>query len=138
MASRLNPPYTRQERFDWGEMDWLMSDLDRRAAGFSKAMMRISAGARGGAHRHSNASEHILVLTGDIDIRLKSVRIRLSAGEQHLIPLDVPHEIINVGQETAELVITYSHPDRRYEPVSWADLKTRVLRSHGDQARDED
>ena len=137
MAAQLTLPPKRQNRFDWGEMHWIMSDLDCQAAGFSKAVMHIHAGTRAGAHRHPNASEHIMVLSGEIDIRLKSIRLHLSAGDQHLIPLDVPHEIINPGQKDAELIITYNHPERRFEPVNWSDLKSRVLRSGGAQSEHE-
>lgn len=116
-------PEPDRDPHDWGTLSWLLSETDRAVMGISAAIMEVKPGARCGAHRHPNANEALFVENGVIDLRTTLIRVRLSAGETHVIPAGTAHEIINTGDTDAKLLVLHSHPDRIYQPTNWIEEK---------------
>lgn len=96
-------------------MDWLMEDAIEPDAGLSLARMTVDPGVTSEAHRHSNCSEAIHVLSGQVEQRKGTDWVKLAAGDTILIPASTVHQTRNVGTEPAVLMVAYSDGSRIYE-----------------------
>ena len=95
-------------------MQWLMDDkVDERAA-VSLAKMTVAIGVTSEEHHHTNCTETIHVLDGQIEQSIGSKTQILSAGETCLIPRSTPHQTRNVGDKPAIMMIAYSSGTRDY------------------------
>lgn len=99
-------------------MEWLMEDRIEVDAGLSLARMTVEPGKTSEAHRHSNCSEAIHVLSGQIEQRCDDDWITLKAGETTLIRVGSIHQTSNIGTEPAVMVIAYSSGARIYDAES--------------------
>jgi len=95
-------------------MDWLMEDVIASGAGLSLAKMSIAIGVTSERHYHTNCTETIHVLQGQIEQRIGTKWISMSAGDTCLIPQDTPHQTRNSGSQTAVMMIAYSAGQRVY------------------------
>jgi quercetin dioxygenase-like cupin family protein len=73
------------------------------AAASSVVYFELEPGAHCGVHTDS-AEEIVLILTGEAEAVVGDERGRLSAGGIGLVPALVPHDLINVGDETVKVV----------------------------------
>lgn len=96
-------------------MQWLMDDAIQAEAGLSLARMIVQPGTTSEAHRHTNCSEAIHVLSGSIEQRCGDAWTRLDAGDTILIPIDAVHQTRNAGTDQAVMVIAYSSGSRVYD-----------------------
>jgi uncharacterized RmlC-like cupin family protein len=96
-------------------MDWLMEDAIEPDAGLSLARMTIGPGVTSEAHRHSNCSEAIHVLSGQVEQRKGADWVKLVAGDTILIPARMVHQTRNIDPEPAVLMVAYSDGSRIYE-----------------------
>lgn len=96
-------------------MQWLMDDAIQTGAGLSLARMIVEPGITSEAHRHTNCTEAIHVLSGSIEQRSGDVWTTLDAGDTILIPIDAVHQTRNVGTDEAVMVIAYSSGSRVYD-----------------------
>ena len=96
-------------------MEWLMEDAIESDAGLSMARMTVGVNVVSELHSHSNCTEAIHVLQGQIEQRRDDDWIKLSKGQTCLIPEGVKHQTLNVGKERAVLMIAYSSGSRIYE-----------------------
>ena len=95
-------------------MQWLMDDkVDERAA-VSLAKMTVAIGVTSEKHHHTNCTETIHVLDGQIEQSIGSKTQILSAGETCLIPRSTQHQTRNVGDKPAIMMIAYSSGTRDY------------------------
>jgi len=102
------------DTLDGVTMEWLMDDkLDERA-GVSLAKMIVAAGVTSEKHHHTNCSETIHVLEGQIEQSIGSKTHTLSAGDTCLIPLGASHQTHNIGEKPAVMMIAYSAGLREY------------------------
>ncbi|MGI9503376.1 MAG: cupin domain-containing protein [Geminicoccaceae bacterium] len=100
---------------DGVSMTWLMDDGIKPEAGLSLARMTVDPGITSEAHRHTNCTEAIHVLSGQIKQRSGDRWISLKSGETILIPVGAIHQTTNVGDDVAILMIAYSSGSRVYE-----------------------
>ena len=96
-------------------MTWLMDDQIEHDAGLSLAHMTVDPGVVSEAHRHTNCTEAIHVLSGSVAQRAGDSWIALSQGDTILIPTGAVHQTKNVGDKTAILMIAYSSGSRVYD-----------------------
>ena len=95
-------------------MEWLMEDAINPAARQSLARMSVDIGVISELHHHSNCTETIHVLQGEIEQRIGDERIKMVAGETCLIPIGAKHQTRNVGKVPAVMMIAYSAGTRVY------------------------
>jgi len=95
-------------------MQWLMEDAIDTRAGVSLARMTVAIGAISELHHHTNCSETIHVLEGEIQQRIDDKWVNLTAGETCLIPLGARHQTRNTGDIRAVMMIAYSAGSRAY------------------------
>jgi len=95
-------------------MEWLMEDdIDPRAS-LSLARMTVAQNVTSELHHHTNCSETIHLLEGEIEQRIGQKRVRLKAGQTCLIPIGVAHQTRNIGACRAIMMIAYSAGKRSY------------------------
>ena len=95
-------------------MDWLMEDAITPGAECSLAKMSVAVGVTSERHRHTNCTETIHVLSGQIEQRIGDEWSIMSAGDTCLIPKDAPHQTRNIGSRPAVMMIAYSAGSRDY------------------------
>ena len=95
-------------------MEWLMDDSIDPMAGQSLARMSVDVGVTSELHHHSNCSETLYLLEGEIEQRIDDEWTKMFAGETCLIPISAKHQTRNVGSATAVMVIAYSAGTRVY------------------------
>lgn len=61
-------------------------------------------------HIHKTNSEQFYVLEGELDIITATQRIKLTAGESLIVPLNTPHTFENVTASDVRLISIYSPP----------------------------
>lgn len=97
-------------------MKWLMEDAIHPMAGQSLARMSVDVGVTSELHHHSNCTETIHLLDGEIEQRIGDDWIKMTAGETCLIPINAKHQTRNVGEVRAVMMIAYSAGTRVYTP----------------------
>ena len=95
-------------------MEWLMEDAIHADAGLSLARMTVATGATSELHRHSNCSETIHVLSGEVEQRIGDEWQKLYANDTCLIPTGVKHQTKNLGEKPAIMMLAYSAGRRIY------------------------
>ncbi len=105
----------RLTRFDWGQMHWLVDDINHQEAGLSVARMIINPSACSDRHMHHQCNEALSVLNGQCIVHMGEQALTLPAGETVFIPRDTPHAIENpASDKPVELLICYSAGTRDY------------------------
>ncbi len=103
------------EPSDGVTMHWLMEDKIQADAGLSLARMTVDPGKTSEPHHHSNCSEAIHVLSGQIEQRCDDSWVKLGIGDTTLIPVGAVHQTRNVGTDVAVMIVAYSSGSRIYE-----------------------
>ncbi len=82
---------------------WLFKPGESEARGFAMRVFRVEPGAVIPAHKHP--WEHgIFVLRGNMVVRVGKARYVVSSGHFMLIPPNIEHEYVNIGDEDAEFI----------------------------------
>ncbi len=95
-------------------MQWLMDDKVDDRAGASLAKMTVAIGVTSEKHHHTNCTETIHVLDGQIEQSIGSKIQTLSVGDTCLIPMGTSHQTRNIGNKPAIMMIAYSSGTRDY------------------------
>ena len=95
-------------------MEWLMEDAIDPRAKLSLAKMTVAVGITSDLHHHTNCTEAIHLLKGEIDQRIGQEWIRLKAGQTCLIEIGTAHQTRNIGNCRAIMMIAYSSGKRVY------------------------
>ncbi len=100
-----------------GSMTWLMENTLHPGVGISLAEMIVDPGQTSELHRHSNCSEVLYVLEGDILQWIGAEWIKLGAGDRCVIPANSAHQTRNPGPKPAKMILVYSDGQRDYEKM---------------------
>ena len=104
--------------FDWGRIIFYANDEIGPASEQSLGRCEINPGAALPKHYHPNCSEVVYVLQGTITHTVEEERVEtLQAGDTIVVPRNFAHQAINVGQEPAVLLISFSAPRRDFVSV---------------------
>ena len=95
-------------------MKWLMEDAINPEANLSLAKMTVGQGITSELHHHTNCTETIHLLEGEIEQRIGQNWKRLEAGDTCLIPIGASHQTRNIGDVRAVMMIAYSAGQRVY------------------------
>lgn len=96
-----------------GSEIWLANES---LTGASLSVIRLSLhpGQSGGKHRHPNADEVICLFRGQVCVHTPTAKITLKPGDGLTVLAGLVHQIENVGNEDAEMSLSYSSGDRKY------------------------
>ena len=99
--------------FDWGSIQWLVSDQLQTDSRMTFGFVQIKPGVKNPKHLHPNCDEVLYLLEGELEHSLGEERFRLRPGMAIHIPAGVSHDAINLGQGVARMVVAYSDGDRQ-------------------------
>jgi len=80
------------------------------ASAFHTGISELPPGVPVPRHSH-NAEEQVTVLEGQVKIRLGDREQVCQRFDSTLISANVEHELVNVGEETAYVLVVYGSPD---------------------------
>jgi quercetin dioxygenase-like cupin family protein len=108
-----NPDPESVVTFDWGSIQWLVSQRQIADSRLTFGVVGINPGARNTKHYHPNCDEVLFVLDGELDHSFADRVFRLTTGMAIHIPSGVPHDAVNRGSTVARVVVSYSSGDRQ-------------------------
>lgn len=100
-------------QFDWGSIQWLVSDKLEANAQLTFGHVEIKAGYKNPLHQHPNCDEVLFLVEGNLDHSVNGDVVKLQAGSSIFIPKGAPHDAFNNGNVTAKMVVAYSSGDRQ-------------------------
>jgi quercetin dioxygenase-like cupin family protein len=93
----------------------------------SAVYFELGRGMRLGTHTDS-AEEVLVVIAGEVEVVAGADRVRLTAGGMAVVPAEMPHDVVGVGDEPAR--VTGVFPSSTIVSVfddEWVPYGTRVL-----------
>ena len=91
-----------------------MDDSITPQAQISLAKMSVATGVTSERHHHTNCTETIHVLAGQIEQRIGDEWRIMNTGDTCLIPMNTSHQTRNIGASPAVMMIAYSAGTRVY------------------------
>jgi quercetin dioxygenase-like cupin family protein len=113
--------YTEQEAVekrideDWGSLTWLASQGIGNARGLTLGRVMIRPGHSNPRHCHTNCEEALYLLRGRLEHSVADETIVLSAGDVLTVPAGVMHHATNIGDDDADMIVSYSSGLRDFE-----------------------
>ena len=100
---------------EWGRVAFFASGTVGHAQEQSFGRCEIKPGRSLPKHYHPNCSEVVHVAQGIITHTIEDDRIEtLREGDTVIVPRNFAHQAINIGDETAVLLISFSAPTREF------------------------
>lgn len=101
------------DTFPWGTLRWLANDKLSPGSTQTLGLCRIDIGQRNPVHYHPNCEELLYMLSGVGLHSFDSESIELRAGMTVRVPMNVRHNLENIGNEPIECLIAFSSGDRQ-------------------------
>ena len=99
----------------WGRIVWLVSGSQGNSETMTFGRVTIRAGQANPRHRHPNCDEVLHLLSGRLEHSLGDETFVMEPGDTISIPTGVWHNARALGDADAEMVISFSSPDRQTE-----------------------
>jgi quercetin dioxygenase-like cupin family protein len=96
------------EPMPWGRLEWYVSAKIGNSDTMTVGRCILNAGEQNGRHFHPNCDEILQVLKGRIVQSWNGQEHEMSVGDIVSIPRGVTHNARNIGDEPAELAISFS------------------------------
>lgn len=98
---------------DWGTQVWL---ANKSLSGAALAVTRliIHPGKSGERHRHPGSDEVLILFRGKVCVHTPTDTFTIEQGDALSILGGLTHQIENVGDEDADMVLVYSSGERKY------------------------
>jgi quercetin dioxygenase-like cupin family protein len=93
---------------EWGHLEWYVSAEIGNSETMTVGKCVINPGDANGRHLHPNCDEILTVLKGHIIHTWNGQEFEMNAGDVISIPSGVYHNARNIGDEAAELSISFS------------------------------
>jgi quercetin dioxygenase-like cupin family protein len=106
-ADCVHEPHT------WGRLEWYVSAAIGNSTTMTVGMCILDPGRGNGRHYHPNCDEVLTVLKGRIIQTWNDEERVMEQGDVVSIPSGVWHSARNLGDEPAELAISFSNADRQ-------------------------
>ena len=101
------------EEHDWGRLVWMVSGDIGNSESLTVGKCFIHPFRENPPHFHPNCDEVLHVVRGHIEHRVDDEYVEMSAGDTISIPTGGIHNARNIGDDEAELMITFSSPNRQ-------------------------
>ncbi len=120
----MNEPYVHFQNvtappagnMEWGRLVWL-ANQDLAGIGATVGYVEIAPGTGNPLHRHSNCSEVLHLIEGELEHAVGDEWIDLAAGDVLVVPPGMDHGARNPGLSVARMVVVYDSGDRAFEAV---------------------
>ena len=100
---------------DWGSLTWLASAQIGNAKGLTVGRVIIKKGMKNPKHTHPSCEEALYLLAGKLEHSCGGEQFILEAGDTIVIPAGVAHDAVSIGEEDADMMVTYSSGDRDFQ-----------------------
>lgn len=97
----------------WGRLEWYVSGSIGNSTTMTVGKCVLNPGQGNGRHYHPNCDEILTVLRGRIIQTWNDQERVMGAGDVVSIPTGIRHSARNIGDEPAELAISFSSADRQ-------------------------
>jgi quercetin dioxygenase-like cupin family protein len=102
-----------EELTSWGKLVWQVSAAIGNSRTMSVGVCCLNPGCHNARHYHPNCDEVLVVKSGRIIHTLGEEEREMETGDVIVIPTGVMHNARNIGDEPAELSISFSSADRQ-------------------------
>jgi quercetin dioxygenase-like cupin family protein len=93
-----------------GIVNYVIASKKTGARAMHTGISKLPPGTRAPRHSH-NAEEQVTVLEGTVEITLDDITQVCNRYDSTFIAANVEHEIVNVGNETAYVLVIYGAPE---------------------------
>ena len=102
-----------EELTSWGKLVWQVSAAIGNSRTMTVGVCCLNPGCHNARHYHPNCDEVLVVKSGRIIHTLGEEEREMETGDVIVIPTGVMHNARNIGDEPAELSISFSSADRQ-------------------------
>jgi quercetin dioxygenase-like cupin family protein len=102
-----------KKKADWGSQVWL-ANKSLSGAALAVTRLTIHPGKSGERHRHPGSDEVLILIRGKVCVHTPTEDFMVQPGDGLTILGGLTHQIENVGDEDADMVLVYSSGDRKY------------------------
>lgn len=107
-GAHFSPERAEAEHTPWGSLTWLVNDDLIKGSELSFGIVTIKPGQSNPVHTHPNCEEIVYVLSGVCEQLVGESRVVLNAGEGIVVPREVEHGSVNVGDELLVVLVCCS------------------------------
>lgn len=98
----------------WGSLQWMVSRQNGASRAMTVGRVTIKPGMGNPTHQHPNCEEVLYVLQGELEHTLPDGgTVRLGAGDCIVLEPGIFHRAVNVGCETAIVLVAFNNADRQ-------------------------
>ncbi len=109
----FKPQDYKIEETPWGSLTWYTSKELGNTETMTVGKCRINVGDMNPRHSHPNCEEVIHVLKGRIIHTYNNEEMIMEEGDTICVPVGVPHNARNIGDQVVELAIAFSSAERK-------------------------
>jgi quercetin dioxygenase-like cupin family protein len=102
-----------KELTGWGKLVWQVSAAIGNSRAMTVGVCYLNPGCHNARHCHPNCDEVLVVKSGRIIHTLGGEEREMETGDVIVVPTGVMHGARNIGDEPAELSISFSSADRQ-------------------------
>lgn len=117
-AQLIREPDAKREKHSWGELHWYCGHDQGKSDDMTFARCRVLPDCNTHEHYHPDCEEIVHVINGIVRHHMAGERdfLEMTPGDTLVVPPNAEHQIENVGEEEADLVIVWSSPaQEQYE-----------------------
>lgn len=109
-AQLIREPDARREKHSWGELRWYCDDEEGQSKDMTFARCHILPDCKTQEHHHPDSEEIVHVLDGIVRHHMAGEKdfLELTPGDTIVAPPKAEHQIENIGDEKANLVLVWS------------------------------
>lgn len=107
-VSFIHPEKAEIQKFDWGEIAWMVSGKLANSETMTFGRVIIKAGRSNKRHSHSNCDEILYLLSGELEHWVGDEVFSMKAGNAIFIPKGVTHHAKAIGKNDPVMVVAYS------------------------------
>jgi len=98
---------------DWGTLTWTAGGKLGNAKDLRFGRVVIKVGMQNPRHTHPNCEEVLHLLSGKLKHSAGEDSLLMEAGDTIVIPANVFHNAVSIGDEDADMIVSYSSADRQ-------------------------
>lgn len=100
---------------DWGSFMWLASQEIGNSQELSIGKVIIKSRKSNPRHSHPNCEEVLYLMSGSLEHTIADEKISVLPGDVLTIPPGVFHNVTNIGDGDAHMIVAYSEGKREFE-----------------------
>jgi len=98
----------------WGSLTWLANKKLTGTEGLTVGRCIIKKGMANPRHCHPNCDEVLYLLKGKLEHSVGDEKVIIEAGDTLVVPAGVTHNAVNIGDEDADMIVSYSSGQREF------------------------